>query len=399
MTQETLDERRCSYCDRRKPPSEFNLEHIWPDALGGDALPEPWVTRKVCARCNELSGRYVDGEFIKSWFISHERSNAAREYLDVSRQHETWLPLSYMGVLAHPELRNDETAEVWLGPCGDHIVHIRPRQEPVWDVYAGGKPTRKRSDWGSAFMALCSEEAFWIWTALNSFHRHFRRAHRYMLNSDTPHGFTPSFSDLNEDDPEQARLATIARSMETTRKAGNMVKLTTAVRVDLSGRFLTKVAMGIGREILGDAFLDTTYAGNLRAALWEPDLEKRQALPVRGSGFFGELGELPGMGFLRWNGAWVLWLKPLGSTLALIVVTPSGRSMTIQVSDDQELVNQWAQTAPEGLIFVTAAAVGEAVGPLDGAEFLAHQLGNFVHPELDRLAKLRKGGAAIPACR
>jgi hypothetical protein len=248
-------------------------------------------------------------------------------------------------------------------------------------------------------MALCSEEAFWIWTALNSFHRHFRRAHRYMLNSDTPHGFTPSFSDLNEDDPEQARLATIARSMETTRKAGNMVKLTTAVRVDLSGRFLTKVAMGIGREILGDAFLDTTYAGNLRAALWERDLEKRQALPVRGSGFFGELGELPGMGFLRWNGAWVLWLKPLGSRLALIVVTPSGRSMTIQVSDNQELVNQWAQTAPEGLIFVTAAAVGEAVGPLDGAEFLAHQLGNFVHPKLDRLAKLRKGGAAIPACR
>ena len=97
MINNPSDERRCSYCGRTKLIAEFNLEHIWPDALGGDALPPPWLTEKVCARCNELSGRFVDGEFIKSWFISHERSNAAREYLDWSQPERNWLPLSYMG--------------------------------------------------------------------------------------------------------------------------------------------------------------------------------------------------------------------------------------------------------------------------------------------------------------
>lgn len=399
MTTDSPDKRRCSYCGRWKPTAEFNLEHIWPDALGGDALPQPWLTNKVCARCNELSGRFVDGEFIKSWFISHERSNAAREYLDVARPQQNWLPLSYMGVLPHPELRDDEVAEVWLGPCGDHIVHVRPKQEPIWDVYAGGKPTRKRSDWGSAFMSLCSEELFWIWTAVNSFHRHFRRADRFVLNMNMPQGFTPPFGELNDADPEHARLKRIARSMETTRRDGQMVGLKAAMRLDLSGRFLTKVALGIGREVLGEAFLDTTYAAHLRAALWERDLEKRGAIPVRGTGFFGEVEDMPGMSFLRWPGAWVLWLNVVGGKLALIAVTPSGKSMVIQISDEHDLVDQWARATPEGLIFISAAAIAEAAGPLEGAEFIAHQLGNYVNPELDRLAKLRRGEQGLPACR
>ena len=47
---------RCYYCGFEKPPSDFSDEHIWPDALGGDALPSFWRTNNVCRACNSMSG-------------------------------------------------------------------------------------------------------------------------------------------------------------------------------------------------------------------------------------------------------------------------------------------------------------------------------------------------------
>jgi hypothetical protein len=57
----------CIYCGEEKNPYEFSDEHIWPDALGGDDLPDFWRTDDVCQKCNNLSGLYVDGAFVKGW--------------------------------------------------------------------------------------------------------------------------------------------------------------------------------------------------------------------------------------------------------------------------------------------------------------------------------------------
>jgi len=74
--------RRCIYCDRDKDDSEFTDEHIWPDGLGGDYLPKDvWRTDDVCGKCNNLSGLYVDGGFIKGWAGTAERFTGANEYL------------------------------------------------------------------------------------------------------------------------------------------------------------------------------------------------------------------------------------------------------------------------------------------------------------------------------
>ena len=349
----------------------------------------------MCSLCNELSGRYVDGEFIKSWFVAHERSNAAREYLDARHPEKSWLPLSYMGVLEHSDLNADETAEVWLGPCGDHIVHIRPKQEPEWDVYAGGKPNRKRAMWGSAYLTLCTKEPFWIWIAVNSFHRHFKLAERYVLNMPKPEGFKPPFSVLDANNSEHARKERIPRSIQDTES----VHLQIPVRMDLSARFLAKIALGIGRELLGDEFLDTSYAGTLRAALWERDHVRRSQFAVPGRGYLSEDLSGPGIDFLRWPGSWVIWVNALGDKLSVTVVSPSGKIMVVQVSDDPQLVRKWAISAPQGQVFVIAAAIDHAVGPIEGAEFFAHQIGNFVHPDLENLNSRRTTGMTLPPCR
>ena|ERR1700730_6272593 len=60
--------KKCIYCGRDKPLVDFSDEHIWPDALGGDFLEPFWRTEDVCGRCNNLSGVFVDGAFIKSVF-------------------------------------------------------------------------------------------------------------------------------------------------------------------------------------------------------------------------------------------------------------------------------------------------------------------------------------------
>ena len=70
----------CIYCGEEKNPYEFSDEHIWPDALGGDDLPDFWRTDDVCQKCNNLSGLYVDGAFVKGWPWGAERARGAVDF-------------------------------------------------------------------------------------------------------------------------------------------------------------------------------------------------------------------------------------------------------------------------------------------------------------------------------
>lgn len=248
-----MQEERCSYCFNMKPLAEFSFEHIWPNGLGGDYLPAPWNTGKVCRTCNNIAGRFVDGEFMKSWFGSHERASAARDYRDPSDPKKVIEPPTYMGPFDHEDLRPDEVAEMWIGPAGAHMIHIRPADpDPVWAVYAGGKPTRNRARWGFAFLAFTSAQDYWVTSALLSFEQHFALARRVSLNSNTP----PGFDEVDDTDADQARLMRVARSV-----IGG-AKVNFQINVDVGNRLLAKVALGLGREILGNDFPGYTLCGN-----------------------------------------------------------------------------------------------------------------------------------------
>jgi HNH endonuclease len=45
----------CIYCEKEQPDDAFNDEHIWPEALGGDHLPNFWRSDDVCTKCNNMS--------------------------------------------------------------------------------------------------------------------------------------------------------------------------------------------------------------------------------------------------------------------------------------------------------------------------------------------------------
>jgi hypothetical protein len=67
---------RCLYCDKEKEADEYSLEHIFPDALGGSLFSEVFKTRRVCERCNSISGLFIDGPFIKNIFSKIDASKA-----------------------------------------------------------------------------------------------------------------------------------------------------------------------------------------------------------------------------------------------------------------------------------------------------------------------------------
>jgi hypothetical protein len=392
--------RVCSYCCGKKHVSEFSYEHIWPDGVGGDNLPPPWQTYNVCERCNNLSGLFVDGEFIRSWFGSNERAAGGLEFVDPAAPEKSRLPLNYMGPITHLELQNDEVAEFWIGPCGAHVIHIRPKHEPLWDTYAGGKPSRKRLDWGSAYLTLTSTERFWIVASVFAFHNHFRRAERFVTNMPAPQGFSPPFSVIDPQDADQARKVRIAGSIGDTASRGEKVRVRVAVKTDIGSRLLTKLALGLGRELLGESFLTTSYAVTLRRALWERDPNERRKLPVRGSGYLSGLAKAPGLELLWWPNAWTLTVWHMSEGLVLIVGTPTGQMMTVLISAEPQLLSGLKGRFAQGEVFITVPVLGYALDHSIALPYLlAHQTKLAVIPDLTALGAKRRDPGLLPSCR
>ncbi len=72
----------CIYCGEYKTHDEQSLEHIWPSGLGGNYAPDFFRTDKVCKKCNNIAGLFVDAEFQKSQPISAELFFSFFHFLD-----------------------------------------------------------------------------------------------------------------------------------------------------------------------------------------------------------------------------------------------------------------------------------------------------------------------------
>jgi hypothetical protein len=385
----------CIYCALQKEEGEFSLEHIWPDALGGDFLDDFWQTDDVCQKCNSMSGVFVDGAFIRSWMGSAERTHGALEYLSLDRPKKGAFPLRYIGALPDVETRPGETVEFWLGPCSEPILHFRPEdKEDLWASYAGGDPRRgsKKSNAGRAYLTFTSQEEFWVLVALASFNFHFR-GELYVVNADLPADWTAFKTPTSSDPVQAADLAVVESIREAAR-----VHARPAVRYDLSHRFLAKVALAVGYKILGRDFLETDYAKALRQGFREVDPKKRRKVPVKGSGYLGPAGLGAAEAILKWPGAWVLGVLVMGGKLGLTIITPGGKSMTILVSEDARLIGRLGKAQGDGQIWLTIPALGEAVGPVSLPEYLAHQTNSRSFPALAALAAKRIDPASLPPC-
>ena len=149
-----------------------------------------------------------------------------------------------------------------------------------------------------------------------------------------------AFKEPDLRDPVQARDVSVLSTMINAGRSGIETRLDVAVQIDSDSRLLAKLGLAVGYKMFGARFLAAEYASTLRAALWEPSLEKRCGLAVRGTGYlrgalpFGSIGAI-----LKWPGAWVLTIMRSGGLLSLAVTAPSGRSMNVLVCEEPDLVN------------------------------------------------------------
>ena len=390
--------RACIYCGEEKPKKEFSDEHIWPNALGGDFLSRAvWRTDDVCQRCNSISGVFIDGAFIRSWIGQSELSNGAHEYL-AGGGDATALPLDYPGPILGVPLPKGHVADFWAGPCGANIIHIRPDDgDDHWTVYAGGDPRGRKAKAGRAYMALTSEEEFWILVSLESFRRHFDRAERIVVNAKIPPDWP--FKNLDLNDAIQAEDMKTVDAVINAGRDGSWIRVRPAISLDLGTRMLAKLGLGVGYNLLGNAFLRTDYAEHLRLGMREANAEKRRRIPVRGSGFFGGLGLGGAEEILKWPGGWVLMLNIVSGKLSLSIISPSGRSMTVLISDAQDLLATLEPIYARGTVWITVPAAKEAVGPISLSEYLGHQMNAARLPSLVALASKRGDPTKLPPCR
>lgn len=387
----------CFYCGLDKPRSEFSDEHIWPDALGGDYLPRFWRTDEVCAKCNSMSGVFVDGTFIRGWAGSAERGHSAQEYLSLTEPLRTALPLNYFGRSTDPNIHPDEVADWWVGPCGATIVHFRPKEtEALWSPYLGGDPRAKKARVGRAYIALASATEFWILAALGSFKQHFKRAKRYTVNI-VPLPEWTAFEPIDRADPAQAADLKIFDAITAAAKAAESVHAQQEIQLDTGHRFLCKLGLALGCQLFGASFGTHEHGEQLRRAFRDPDFQRRQKIPIRGTGYFNGSQQTPLERF-GWPGAWVLMLQTAGASLSFVVITPSKRSMTIQITDDPALLATLPEGYAEGQVWVTLPILGQAAGPIATPDYIAHLTGEILNSDLAALAAARIDPALLPSC-
>jgi hypothetical protein len=347
----------------------------------------------VCQTCNSLSGVFVDAAFIRSWIGKAELSRNSLEYLAGRAQLE-----DFLGPIQDVPVPKGHVADYWVGPCGTNIVHIRPDSgDKQWRAYAGGDPRAKKSNAGRAYMALASEERFWILVGLESFRQQFDRAERYVVNMEIPADWP--FKNPDKTDPLQEEDMKTVEAVIEAGRAGTLIRVRAVIRFDLANRMLAKLGLAVGYKLFGRSFLETDYAKNLRRGFWEANIEKRRDIPVRGSGFLSQDGIGGAEEVLAWPGGWVLTVNIVEGNLGLSVISPSGRSMTVMVCDDPTLVSRLEGSYRNGGVWITVPAAQDAVGPISLPEYLAHQTDTRALPALIALASKRGDPGTLPPCR
>ena len=384
--------RTCLYCGKQKPLAELSLEHIFPQRLGGAMCSELFKTRDVCQRCNNILGAFVDGTFIKSWFVTNAEALASQQYLDIASPNSI-SPLMYMGILNGLNLPADEICEMWVGPCGCHFYHMHQRDDTRWDTYAGGNPMERYSDPGRVYVAFTTNHPQWVMLTLRSLKANFPRATRYACNL----GFSEESAPQDFVVPLTAEAQ---REVDLINALPAQRQMNVPMNVAFEYRFLAKLALALGYKILGSRFLETSYAGHLRAALWEKDYAARANIPLRGSGFLSGAADTTAE-FLAWPGAYMIRFHIIGSDFVLSLQLPSGTKIMHLVMADEPNLWQGKGFEPyrNGVLYLMLPQLARFVGPIGLPEYVVHRTNIARIAELADLERHRIDPATLPPCR
>lgn len=254
----------CIYCQRPKEEHEFTLEHIIPQCMGGAYVPDHFKTRNVCRQCNNNLGLFVDAAFEKNWFVSQFFREAAYAFFDPNNP--TGLPLTPMGNsdLLPPELQEDEVCESWLGPLGEQIFWIRPKDERLY-WYVGGNPRTTKKVETRAYFQFSERSPKNLLLSWLTFRDAFD-GHRVKKIMCTPVEGA-NLADIGFTTPDSLDTARIDYFYNASLDQ-QMRRNSLAIYTRYDTRFMAKLGVGISYSLFGGKIFDTEYFKELQKALW-----------------------------------------------------------------------------------------------------------------------------------
>ncbi|ANH74872.1 HNH endonuclease family protein [Ralstonia insidiosa] len=390
---------KCVYC--AEIISVGSLEHVLPQCLGGDFAPKELQTQHCCKGCNSLLGRYVDRIFRRNWFISNFLAISGHAYLESDTPRP--IPLVYLGPTNEFSSEADEdVCEVWLGPCGEQVLHFRPRDaSDDFLGVAGGDPVRARKESSVAYVSLTTVEPFWLEVTLRSIVDHFKKykkVRKFLLSTPGDDATRHAMERLGFDFPTRAdsRFEFIRDRVFAPGRQGSG-KITWDVNFER--RFLAKLALGLGVCSGGDRYVESSYADKLRAVLWRKD-ETAAAPELLGYSDmlastspkepWQELISLPNAITLTT----ALSEQSFGYHLSL-----GGKHLGgLQISDDPDLFPRPDGEPASQPVYVSVPSLNTVV-TLPLHELIAHKTGNYRHPQLTWLESVAARSACLPPKR
>lgn len=381
--------KECIYCGKLKRASEFSLEHILPEALGGNLCGDIFITTRVCQSCNSTCGLWVDGPFVKNWFSLSLKIVDALKYIDWGK--DTILPLMCMGILDGFVAPNGDICDQWVGPCGDAIFHFHKKSDDRYSSFIGGNPIDLKTYPGSAYLFAATNNQAWLQIVVSSFKSHFHNARRISGNVEISDD-KKRYAYFHE--PNEAERELILQLTKTDFK---QYKCKHSIQEGFEERFLAKMALGVGFNLFGSEYLKTKYAQALREALWEKDLNKRPETGVRYMGFFEE-PDTVSKKTIPWDGGHTIVFMGAGNFFVMTIVFFAGRMLRVVVSDAPSL---WAKNTKiaNGIVYLLIPQRGKFVGPIDLMNYMSHQLGHERIPELCEIESLKVDRAKLPPVR
>jgi hypothetical protein len=370
---------KCLYCEKEKLTKEFSLEHVIPQFLGGNQSPDIFKTDKVCGVCNNNLGLFVDAAFARSFLVNQHLTQSAYSFYDPAKK--KGLPLICIGLLngALPHANPDEVCELWLGPLGEQIFWVRPKDDRLY-WYSGGNPRTAKEVESRAYYFFSERSKANIHLSLNSFKESFEGCKvikilgtRLSNAEDTRAFLGLGFSTPSEID--MARIGWFVSEIDEVKSS----QFSLYIKYD--HRFMAKLALGVAYCLVGEGLLADEYTQLLRKALWyregEGDFPEMQGTVALGSedpdGFYKSI-----MGF---PSGVVVSIHPNPEGIGLNLNINQSLNWTVLCCKKSVVPQSVLDSLGEGRVIVLFKQLGKGID-LRFVEFVSHKVGSWKNPDL-----------------
>ena len=371
----------CIYCQQHKDSSEFTLEHIIPQFLGGAYSPDHLKTNNVCKKCNSNLGLFVDAGFEKNWLVSNYLRAAARSCFD--QDNPVGLPLVCMGnaELSPPYLPNDYICELWLGVSGEQVYWLRPKDDRLY-WYVGGNPRTTKKENTRAYFLFSKESQKNPIISWLSFRDSFEgRCIRKVMCNSVEGGNVEDIGFVQPDKLDKERIDYFKHFCFQNQSRSMNLKINT----NIDYRFLAKIAVGISYCLFGHKVLETNYGNELYRALWYREGQNLPRIFVK-----RQLDTIPNesaLSLVSFKHGVTVAVIPVDTRVIVNIDIGGNLNCSVQIASTENLNNEDLALVDKGVIFLLLKYLHKGFY-YSLPEFLAHKTGDQEIPDLTKISQL-----------